>query len=87
MRVLKYKDHTYGVTPHWHEHVELHLLLESECTLKCGDEQIALRAGDCAVINGNELHQGCGAWGKGDLSLKRSPSPQNLNFSKIILPE
>lgn len=60
VRVLNYTDNQYGVYAHWHEHIELHLLLEGSCTLKCGDEKILLNAGDCGVINGNELHQGCG---------------------------
>lgn len=60
LRFLKYGDSGYRIYPHWHEHVELHLILEGACTLKNGEEQIRLEAGDCAVINGNDLHQGCG---------------------------
>ncbi|MBQ9784773.1 MAG: helix-turn-helix transcriptional regulator [Clostridia bacterium] len=60
VRVLNYKDKTYGFSPHWHEHIELHFLLDGACTLKCGDEEVALGAGDCGIINGNELHCGGG---------------------------
>ena len=60
VRFLKYDDSSYRVLPHWHEHIELHLILEGECILKNGEEEIFLSAGDCAVINGNELHAGGG---------------------------
>ena len=60
VRFLKYADSPYRVVPHWHEHIEMHLITEGECTLKNGEEEIRLSAGDCAVINGNDLHTGCG---------------------------
>lgn len=60
LRFLKYTDSPYRVFSHWHEHIEMHLILDGECTLKNGEEEILLRAGDCAVINGNDLHMGCG---------------------------
>ena len=60
LRFLRYRQITYGVFAHWHEHVELHLILEGSCTLRNGDEQILLQAGDCAIINGNDLHMGEG---------------------------
>lgn len=60
LRFLKYTDSPYRVPSHWHEHIEMHLILEGACVLKNGEEEIPLTAGDCAVINGNELHAGCG---------------------------
>ena len=58
LRFTKYENSRYGFSSHWHEHTEIHLLLDGECTLHCNGEVIPLRCGDCAVINGNELHGG-----------------------------
>jgi AraC-like DNA-binding protein len=58
--VTKYENTGYSFSEHWHEHTEIHLILEGSCTLGCGDAEITLEAGDCAVLNGGELHRGCG---------------------------
>ena len=60
IRFLKYSDSSYRVSPHWHEHIELHLILEGSCVLRNGEDELHLAAGDCAVINGNDLHTGLG---------------------------
>ncbi len=60
VRFLKYTESNYSVFLHWHEHIELHLILDGACKLRNGEEEILLEAGDCAVINGNDLHEGCG---------------------------
>ena len=60
IRVTNYEHSRYGFSAHWHEHTEIHLLLDGACTLLCNGEKIPLCAGDCAIINGNELHQGGG---------------------------
>ena len=38
----------------------MHLILDGSCVLRNGEDEICLEAGDCAVINGNDLHTGCG---------------------------
>ena len=51
---------SYSFPAHWHEHTELHYIIRGHARLLNGDEVVELREGDCAVINGNELHQGGG---------------------------
>ncbi|MBQ7336229.1 MAG: AraC family transcriptional regulator [Clostridia bacterium] len=58
MRVRQFENKDYRFFLHWHEHTEIHILLQGEGTLLCNNERIPLASGDCAVINGNELHQG-----------------------------
>ena len=53
-----YVDEEYDFPAHWHENIEIHYLFEGEGRLRCQGEEIALCAGDCAIVNGNELHQG-----------------------------
>ncbi len=57
-QVKQYEHTGYAFSEHWHEHTEIHLILEGSCTLDCNGGQSTLRAGDCAVINGGELHRG-----------------------------
>ena len=58
--ITKYAHTGYSFSEHWHEHTEIHLILEGTCTLGRGKEKIDLTAGDCAVLNSGELHRGCG---------------------------
>ncbi|MBQ8415931.1 MAG: AraC family transcriptional regulator [Clostridia bacterium] len=60
VRILFHRDISYAFRAHWHEHTEIHYLLEGNGLLRYSDETLALKAGDCVVINGNELHQGGG---------------------------
>ena len=53
-----YQKERYVFHAHWHENIEVHYLFEGEGELRCQGEELHLRAGDCAIINGNELHQG-----------------------------
>lgn len=43
---------------HWHEHIELHYVLEGVCTIHISGRSRTGRAGDLIVINSNELHSG-----------------------------
>ena len=60
VRILLHRDIPYTFAAHWHEHTEIHYLLEGEGLLRYGDGSLEIAAGDCVVINGNELHQGGG---------------------------
>lgn len=44
--------------PHWHEHIELHYILEGYTLIKLGQKEIHARKGDLVVANANELHAG-----------------------------
>lgn len=46
--------------PHWHEHIEMHYILEGHTTLMAGQKEILAGKGDLVVINSNELHAGFG---------------------------
>ena len=52
----KYRKYLFNL--HWHEHIEIHCIFEGNAVLRCGEEVVKLEAGDCAVVNGNELHAG-----------------------------
>lgn len=44
--------------PHWHEHIELHFVLEGEGTFEIGQKKIRAQKGTLVIANGNELHAG-----------------------------
>ncbi len=41
---------------HWHEHMQLYVILAGNAILECGKHQFQAATGDIAVINSNELH-------------------------------
>jgi AraC-like DNA-binding protein len=41
---------------HWHEHLQLYVILSGKAFLECGKHRFQAAAGDIAVINSNELH-------------------------------
>lgn len=43
---------------HWHEHAEIHFMLEGSAQIRCGSKIINFNKNDCVVINSNELHEG-----------------------------
>lgn len=43
---------------HWHEHIELHYVMEGSCTIRISGNIRVGTAGDLIVINSNELHMG-----------------------------
>lgn len=43
---------------HWHEHLELHYVIEGRTTLRLNQRDIKAEKGDLIVINSNELHTG-----------------------------
>jgi AraC-like DNA-binding protein/quercetin dioxygenase-like cupin family protein len=44
--------------PHWHEHIELHYILEGQATISCNQKPLFVGEGSLVIINSNELHEG-----------------------------
>ena len=60
IRILLFKNCRYSFPSHWHEHTEIHFLFRGYGKLRCGEEILELKTGDCAIIGENELHAGLG---------------------------
>ena len=45
---------------HWHEHLEIHYILEGESVIECSHEIVTVKKGQCLIINSNELHYAVG---------------------------
>lgn len=43
---------------HWHEHIEMHYILDGVAVFLCNHKPVYGKAGDLIVINSNELHTG-----------------------------
>lgn len=43
---------------HWHEHLELHFIVEGRGCFRLNQTQYDVVPGDCIVVNSNELHTG-----------------------------
>lgn len=43
---------------HWHEHIELHYVLEGKTLLQLGQREILAKEGNLVIVNSNELHAG-----------------------------
>lgn len=43
---------------HWHEHVEIHYILQGEADIELGQQRFHVKKGDCLISNSNVLHQG-----------------------------
>lgn len=41
---------------HWHEHIEVHYILQGAARFELGQELVDVHAGDCLIINSNLLH-------------------------------
>jgi AraC-like DNA-binding protein len=44
--------------PHWHEHFELHYILEGQCIIYSNQKPLQVDEGSLVIINSNELHEG-----------------------------
>jgi AraC-like DNA-binding protein len=44
--------------PHWHEHIELHYVLQGRGTIYCNQKPLEVEEGSLVIINSNELHEG-----------------------------
>ena len=49
---------------HWHEHLELHYIIEGEFVVRCENETVTVSKNNFLIINSNELHEGLGGSGK-----------------------
>ena len=49
---------------HWHEHLELHYVIEGEFVVRCENETVTVSKNSFLIINSNELHEGLGDSGK-----------------------
>ena len=45
---------------HWHEHLELHYILEGTMVVRCNQTTVEVTRGQCVIINSNELHEAIG---------------------------
>lgn len=45
-----------GFLCHWHEHIELHYIVEGEACFTLNQTEFPVKAGDFIIINPNELH-------------------------------
>lgn len=43
---------------HWHEHIELHYILEGKGLYECNQKRVIAKEGSLVVFNSNELHRG-----------------------------
>lgn len=46
------------ISPHWHEHIEIHQIMEGEAVFQFGGRELRGKAGDVLIANSNELHAG-----------------------------
>ena len=44
--------------PHWHEHIEIHYILQGEADMGRGQQCIHVKKGDCLISNSSVLHHG-----------------------------
>ena len=51
---------TPGIHLHWHEHLELHYIIEGCMVLQCSQTTLEVKQGECVIINSNELHDAMG---------------------------
>ena len=49
---------TWYFAPHWHEHIELHYMMEGKTLLNLNQREIRAEKGNLVVANSNEIHAG-----------------------------
>lgn len=55
VKFMEMKNKT-GLTPHWHEHLEMLYFLEGQCRCYCDGKRSDVYVGDLLVINSTEIH-------------------------------
>ncbi len=48
----------YCFAPHWHEHLELHYVVDGETVIRLEQKELLARKGDLVIANSNILHEG-----------------------------
>lgn len=56
IRVIEHRGNESNVLPHWHQAVEIDLVLAGSATYVVGGKTLTARAGDIVLINANEIH-------------------------------
>lgn len=77
---------------HWHEHIELHYVMEGQTDFVLNHQRVSAREGTLVIINGNELHQGFCRTPRMDAcviifemdALSRELAYQNIIFHSLI---
>lgn len=72
--------------PHWHEHMELLYIVKGILSVQCEDRLLQAKAGDCIIINSNELHEGtCESAEYLCINIPRSKmGAQNFKYKQIV---
>lgn len=75
-----------GFLPHWHEHMELLFIIRGNISVRCEGKIFEAKAGECLIIDGNELHQGAG--GEAEylcINIPRSMmGAQNVKYKRVV---
>lgn len=58
LHVDEYSEKMQYFLRHWHEHIELHYVLEGTPLLSVNQREIRARKGNLVIVNSNELHAG-----------------------------
>lgn len=59
IRINLYDNICKSIFPiHWHEHLEIHYIIEGMAVERCENDVFSASAGECVIINSNELHEG-----------------------------
>ncbi len=60
VQIVKNQIRHTGVyfSPHWHEHIELHYVMEGKGVIACNQTPFKVEKGNILIINSNELHEG-----------------------------
>lgn len=58
LHVDEYSDKCQYFLSHWHEHIELHYVLEGTPLLRLNQREIKAGKGNLVIVNSNELHAG-----------------------------
>jgi len=87
IRISLYDELFKPIYPiHWHEHLEIHYIIEGTALDRCENDVFRVSAGECIIINSNELHEGIGGRCRYLCILIPQPFAQNSNiiFKRII---
>ncbi len=58
MHIDDYASKIQYFAPHWHEHIELHYVMEGRTLLSLNQREIPAEKGNLVIVNSNEIHAG-----------------------------